>query len=67
MTSSNDDVYNLINGVTGGLTHYVTTGSSAGQTGVFSGAPVGSPTTNSSTPADGNDSLIAYGKTSSLV
>jgi hypothetical protein len=57
----NDAVYDSLNGVSGGLNHYVTTGQSSDKTGVFSGAPKGSPTTNSSDPANGNDTLIAYG------
>jgi hypothetical protein len=59
----NDAVYDAINGVSGGLTQYVTTGQySQGISGFFSGAAAGSPTTNSSTPANGNDTLIAYGR-----
>jgi hypothetical protein len=57
----NDDVYDKLNNVTGGLEHYVTTGQNTSKTGVFSGAPSGSPTLNSSTPANGNDTIIAYG------
>jgi hypothetical protein len=57
----NDAIYDQINGVSGGLQDYVTSGQSSGKIGVFSGAPNGSPTTNSSTPANGNDTLIAYG------
>jgi hypothetical protein len=57
----NDEIYDELNGVSGGLTDYVTGGQSSGKIGVFSGAPNGSPTTNSSTPANGNDTLIAYG------
>lgn len=58
----NDAVYDEINEVSGGLTQYATTGQYEGETGVFSGAAAGSPTSNSSTPADGNDTLIAYGR-----
>jgi hypothetical protein len=57
----NDEVYDKINGVVGGLEDYVKNGQFNGKTGVFSGAPNGSPTSNSSTPANGNDTLIAYG------
>lgn len=57
----NDDAYELINGVSGGLEHYVKTGQFTKQRGVFSGAAAGSPTSNSSTPANGNDTLISYG------
>lgn len=57
----NDAVYDEINNVSGGLEHYVTTGQNTGKIGVFSGAPNGSPTFNSSTPANGNDTIIAYG------
>ena len=63
----NDAVYDSLNGVSGGLNHYVTTGQSSDKTGVFSGAPNGSPTSNSSTPANGNDTLIAYGAGNSTV
>jgi probable HAF family extracellular repeat protein len=58
----NDNVYNLLNGVTGGLEHYVTNGQFWGKSGVFSGAVKGSPVSNSSTPADGNDTLVGIGK-----
>ncbi len=57
----NDALYDSLNGVSGGLTDYVTNGQSNGKIGIFSGAPNGSPTTNSSSPANGNDTLIAYG------
>lgn len=57
----NDAVYDKINGVSGGLQNYVTDGQFNGKTGVFSGAPNGSPTINSSPITSGNDTLIAYG------
>jgi hypothetical protein len=57
----NDAIYDRINSISGGLQDYVTSGQSSGKIGIFSGAPNGSPTTNSSTPANGNDTLIAYG------
>ncbi|MGL5083944.1 MAG: hypothetical protein ACRC8A_20865 [Microcoleaceae cyanobacterium] len=57
----NDEVYDLLNGVSGGLEHYVKNSGSRHQ-GVFSGAAAGSPTLNSSTPANGNDTLITHGK-----
>jgi hypothetical protein len=60
----NDAVYDAINGVSGGLDHYAKTGQYKPKTitGVFSGAAAGSPTTNSTTPANGNDTIIAYGR-----
>jgi hypothetical protein len=57
----NDAVYDELNGTSGGLNDYATGGQSSGKIGVFSGAPNGSPTTNSSSPVNGNDTLIAYG------
>jgi hypothetical protein len=57
----NDAIYDKINDVSGGLEHYVTQGQHNRKIGVFSGAPAGSPTFNSSAPANGNDTIIAYG------
>jgi hypothetical protein len=58
----NDAVYDKINNVvSGGLDNYVRDGQFKGKTGVFSGAPTGSSTTNGSPITSGNDTLIAYG------
>ncbi len=60
----NDAVYDLtsLGGATGGQENYVKFGQAKGLTGIFSGAAAGSPTSNSTTAANGSDTLIAYGK-----